>query len=163
MRLLAIPRTLFAKCAGQCVQACHLAGHRLGKLWNVQRREVIGHQLVRALEPIEFVPRGVEHAFVGKAEMMQHHHAFVTTGRFVCEFHLRQHPIGMALGNQERSGAIGGCLGEAMGIHHSYAGIDRIDAEPQPCQVEKAHGGQHANIQPFVGEQSTNTVFQHAG
>jgi hypothetical protein len=47
-----------------------------------------------------------------------------------------------------------------VGVNESHASVDRIYSQSQPRQVEKTHCGEHSNLESFVGEQSTNAVFQ---
>ena len=63
--LLTVPRALLAQGAGQTVQSGHLAGYRLGELWNVYRRQMVGHHTVGPLEAVDVIPCGGHHPFVG--------------------------------------------------------------------------------------------------
>ncbi len=61
------------------------------------------------------------------------------------EFDLRQHPVGVGVGDEQRPPFPCGTRGELVPVDETDAGFDRVDAEPCVGHVEERHRG--ANIQ----------------
>ena len=73
MRLLDVPWALLAQCACKLMQFHHFASNGLSKLRTVQRGEVVCRK-----HAVEFLPRGVFNALIGKSKVMQKHHRFIS-------------------------------------------------------------------------------------
>jgi len=145
MGLFAVPRASLAKRAGKVVQSRHLAGDRRVEARDVEAREMVGLE-----HPVDVRPRRVDDAFVGQAEVVQQDDGLVATRIVVRQLHVREHPVGMRLGHEERSSVAGGMFGEAMPVDDAHAVVHWIDTERGPCEIEEAHRrndvGHHARV-----------------
>ena len=59
-----------------------------------------------------------------------------------------EHVVGVAVGDQQRAGGAGGVDGEAVPVDQPHAGLDRVDAEATPGQVEERHAGDDLAARP---------------
>ncbi len=161
VRLFDVPRTLLAQRAGELVEAHVLGADRRGEFGDPDRREVVG--VDRA---IEFGPRGVDDAFVGRAERLQDRDGFVAGGAVDRELDVRQHPVGVRVGDEQRAAFAGRRGGEVVTVDEADARLDRIDAEPGVGDVEERHRGQdlELDVRRAVGAsfpQVAHGAFEH--
>ena len=73
---------------------------------------------------------------VGKAEALQHHGL---DGRVVVErqLHVGEHALVVAVGDEQRAPLAGRDHVEAVPVDEADTGVDRIDPEPHPGEVEE--------------------------
>jgi hypothetical protein len=154
--LLAVPRTALPQRSGELVEAHVPGAHRGGEARDVHTREVVGLD-----GPVELAPRGVGDLFVVGAESLEEHDRFVAGGLLDGELDVGEDPVGVGVGDEQRTGRAGGCGGEVVAVDQPHTGFDRIDAEPRPRQVEERHRRQQLHRNPAVGEEQTHRTLEH--
>jgi hypothetical protein len=76
---------------------------------------------------------------VGRAESLQDRDRLVAGGAVDGELDVGQHPVGVRVGDEQRAAFAGGGGGELVAVDEPDAGLDRIDAESGPGDVEERH------------------------
>ena len=141
MGLLDVPGTLLAQQPGELVEADVLHADRGREFGDPQRRQVIGRH-----RAVELGPGGLDDPFVGRAERLEDHDPLVTGGAVDGELDLRQHPVGVGVGDEQRP-ALARCSGrEPMTVDQADTLLDGIDAEPGPGHVEERHRGKDHEV-----------------
>ena len=72
--------------------------------------------------------------------------AFVAGGAVDGELDVRQHPVGVGVGDEQRAAFAGGRGGELVAVDEPDAGLDRVDAEPGVGDVEERHRRQDLEL-----------------
>ena len=67
----------------------------------------------------------------------------------------------MSVGDQQWPGLAGRRGRESMPVDQPYAGFDRIDPQPGPHQIEERHRRNQLDLDPFVGNQGADRLFEH--
>ena len=153
VRLFAVPRAPSAQRVDEFVEAHELGRDRSTEGRDVQRGEVIGIHLA-----VEVGPAHLENPLVGESEVMHH-----GDGSFRPVLHgqldVAQDERRIALAHQERARLPRGGDGELMTIDECHTGVDGVDPETRPCQVEKRQCWQHVDVDPVVDEQELHRAF----
>ena len=157
--LLDVPRALLAQRAGELVEADVLGADRGGEVRDPERGEVVG--VDRA---VEFGPRRVDDPLVGRAERLEDRDRFVAGGALDGQLDLRQHPVRVGVGDEQRTAFAGRGRGEFVTVDEADAGLDRVDAEPGPGHVEERHRRQHVELDSSRRRRSVQVAhrsFEH--
>ena len=154
--LLAVPRAPLAQGAGELVEADVPGADRRGEVRHVDARQVVGLD-----GAVELAPRRLGDPLLGRPESLQDHHPLVAVGLLGGELDVRQDPAGVGVGDQQRSGRPGRGGGEVVTVDQPDTGLDRVDAEARPGQVEERHRREHVDVHPAVGAQQLDRTLQH--
>ncbi len=148
--------TLLAQRARQLVEAHVRSADGRAEVRDPERREV-----VRVDRAVDLGPRGVDDAFVGGAECVQQRDRFVTGCLVDGELDVRQHPVGVRVGDEQRTALAGGRRGELVTVDQADTGLDRIDAESRPGHVEERHRRSDVAVDVVTCEQVPNRALEH--
>ena len=72
-----------------------------------------------------------------------------------------QHPVGVGVCDQQRSAVSARRAREPVTVDQPHAGLDRVDPQPGPHEVEERHRRKHGDGDPIVVEQNPNRALQH--
>ena len=157
--LLDVPRALLAQRARQLMEfGVPLVSGDPERRY-VERREMVGLD-----HPVHVGPRGLHDLFVGCAERDQQHDRRVVevAARVVDrQLDVGQHPVGVGVCDQQRSAVSARRAREPVSVDQPHAGLDRVDPEPGPHEVEERHRRQHGDGDPGVVEQHSHRALQH--
>ena len=153
--LLPIPRATLPQRAGELVEADVVVGDGVGQVSHIDTRQMVGLD-----GAIEVGPRRLDDAFVGGAEALQDRHRFAAVGPLDRQLDVREHPVGMGVGDQQRTVLTAGGAGELVPVDEAHAGLDRIDAEARPGDVEERQRRQHVAPDPLVGSEQRHRAFE---
>ena len=129
---------------------------RRGELRHVDARQVVGLD-----GAVELAPRRLGDLLLGCPESLQDHHPLVAVGLLGGELDVRQDPAGVGVGDQQRSCRPGRGGGEVVTVDQPDAGLDGVDAEARPDQVEERHRREHVDGHPAVAAQQLDRTLQH--
>ena len=156
MGLLAVPRALLAQRAGELVEADVTVadGH-------AERGHVHARQVIRFHRPVELAPGRGGDRLAWRAEALEDDDRLVAAGVLDGQLDVRQHPLGMRVGDQHRTADAGRGGGELVPVDQPHTRLDGIDAEPRPRQVEERHRRQHDAVDALVGLQQAHRALEH--
>ena len=149
-----IPRALVAKHSDELIESSELMRDRLGHLRDEQRREV-----VRIEHAIDLRPRHLDNLLVGEAEVMEKHGArwwFLER-----KFDVGHHMVGVRVGHEQRPCMPGRSGREHMTVDQPNPGLDRIEAEAGPHQVEERNGWQQLDLDPVDLPKQGDAVLKY--
>ena len=66
----------------------------------------------------------------------------------------------MRVGDEQRTVLTAGGAGEVVSVDETNSGLDRIDAEPRPGEVEEGQRRQHVAADPLVGSEQLDRAFE---
>ena len=127
-----------------------------GEVGDPERREVVG--VDRA---IEVGPRHLHDLFVGSAEGVQDRDGLVAARLVDGQLDVGQHPVGVRVRYEQRATFAGGGCGELVAVDEADAGVDRIDPEARPGDVEERHRREDDQVDVVVLAQVPHGAFEH--
>ncbi|CAB4884101.1 unannotated protein [freshwater metagenome] len=155
MGLLPIPGTLLAQRAGELVEPHECGAHWSGQFGDEERSEVV------CLEgPVDVRPGNLEDLLIGQTEVVQQDGArrhLVLEG----ELDVREHPVGVGMGDKERAGLPGCADSERMTVDEAKTGLDGIDTETRVRNVEERHRRKEFDVDRRVIENKADRAFEH--
>ena len=113
--------------------------------------DVDARQVVGLDGAVELGPRGVRDQLVGGAEPLQDHHRLVAGRGLDCQLDVAEHPVGVGVGDEQRTVITGGRRGELVSVDQAHTGLDRVDAESSEGDVEERHRRQDDALDAIVG------------
>ena len=153
--LLAVPRALLAQRAHQVGEPHELLGHGRADRGDEHRREVVGCDAAVEVGPVD-----LGDPLVGEAESL-HDHRAIRHVLVVGELDVGQDVVGVAVRDQQGARRPGGIDGEAMAVDQPHTGLDGVDAQVSPGQVEERHARHDLHLDPVVGEQERHGALEH--
>ena len=73
----------------------------------------------------------------------------------------RQHPVGVGVGDEQRTAFAGRRRGEVVTVDEADARLHRVDAEPGPGDVEERHGREDDEVDVVALAQEADRAFEH--
>jgi hypothetical protein len=99
---------------------------------DVERREVIGGD-----SAVEVGPVRASDQLLGGAEPLEDHHLLVAGGVLHGQLDVAEHPVGVGVGHEQRTGQAGGSGGELVTVHQPQTDLHGVDAEAGVGDVEE--------------------------
>ena len=149
--LLAVPGTGLAQRRHQLGEAHQLPGDRRGRGRDPQRGQMVGLD-----DPVEVVPRHLEHDLVGQAQTLEHGDRPQPVVH--CQLDLGQHPPGVALEHEQWAPLARRLLGEAPAVDDARPEGSRI-AHVGPRQLEERSSGQHLHRHLWSGPEHVHAAL----
>ena len=155
VRLLAVPRAPLPQRAGELVEADVVVADGVGKVGDVHTRQMIGVD-----GAVEIGPGRADDVLVGGTEALEDRDRLAAVRPLDSELDVREHPVGMGVGDQQWTVRTTGGTGELVSVDEANADLDRVDSEACPGEVEKRQRRQHVAADARIGAEQLNRTFE---
>ena len=76
------------------------------------------------------------------------------------ELDVAEHPVGVGVGDEQGTGEAGGRGGELVAVDQADAGLDRVDPECGPGDVEERQRREDVDVDALVGAQTPHRALE---